>query len=292
MKTPTLALAAALLALAPAAQAQSTFVSVKVTRDYTLGPRAGERTTLTVTANGAVSLELRLAGATCSTTTRATVDELRAVRAAFRAARTSSLPKTIVDLSELKAVASQRLEALLPSGKRTSCASDLGRYGSFRPRLAPLVQALDAVAARLEPVLRAPFRSITVTTRATGGPTPDATSVVALQADRSARLERRLPGEGPRTAEGQATAVELERVVAALRDARLSTVPDGFILDPHELHTLSRVELRVVLQDGTTRTISAKRGLYGPHRLAPLVDAVEALARRLATTGLTGAVGD
>lgn len=296
MKLAALAVTAALLALAPAAQAQTAFRTVKVTRDYTSGPRAGTRTSLSVAMNGAVTFTLRDATGARSTTSQATPAQLLAVRAAFRGALVSTLPQTIVDLTELQSVASQELESfILPTNQRKVCRSDLGRYGSFRGRVEPLVRALDALALEPEARLRAGFRSIALVTRATAGPTIGATSRVALGADRAARLERRLPGAGLRTDEGQATPAELERVAAALRDARLATVPDGFVLDPRELLTLSRVELQVVLLDGTTRTISARRGLYGPHRLASLVDAVEAIGERLATTstgGLTGGVPD
>ncbi len=289
MKLAALAVTAALVALAPMAQAQTAFRTVKVTRDYTSGPRTGTRTSLTVAMNGAVTFTLRDAAGTRSTSSRATPAQLLAVRAAFRGALVATLPVMIVELTELQSVASQELESfVLPSNKRTVCRSDLGQYGSFRGRVEPLVKALDALAVEPEALLRAGFRSITLTTRTTTGPTPGASSVVALQADRAARLERRQP---LRTNDGQATPAELGRVVAALRDAKLHTIPDGFVLDPHSLLTLSRVELQVVLLDGTTRTISAKRGLYGPHRLAALVDAVEAIGKRLATTSTTGLTG-
>ncbi len=287
---------ALVLLTATAAVAQELeFKSVTLTKELA-GERKGRVVALTLEGRGAATVHVREPdGKTRSTTGVATQVELTAARRAYRAAHVDELPGHIVvfDASAVDADAEEgslRLQSTLPDGRATSCFAELGRYDSYAPRLEPLIAALDAIGRRLVSEARAGFQQVTYVTRATGGPTPGATSSLSLTSTRSARLERRLPGAPVKLVQGEATAEELRRVAAAL-DA-VASVPAGPVADPRGGESVAQVVLMIAGADGKQRTITVRRDFYGDHpALAELVLALEAIAKRLASTSASP-VGD
>ena len=289
----------ALLALtATAAVAQELeFKSVTLTKELA-GDRKGRQVTLTLESKGAASLRVREADGKVRTASGvATQVELTAVRRAYRAAHVDQLPQHILafdatTVDEDAEEGSLRLQSTLPDDRTTSTTADIGRYDEYAPRIVPIVAAMDAIVRRLAAGAQHAFQQVTYTTRATGGPTPGATSALNLASKGGARLERRLPGTPPKVATGEATGDELKRVAATLEAVDLASIPAGLISDPRAGQSVTLVFLTVVGADGTSRVINARRGLYGDHpRLAGLVDALEAIAQRLASTSPVGDLG-
>lgn len=281
------------LLTATAAVAQELdFTSVTITKELR-GERKGRVVTVTLEGRGRASVRVHeVSGEVRTMTGPATRSELTAVRRAYRAADVAALPQHILafDASAVDEDAEEgslRLQSILPDGRATSTTADLGQYDDYAARIEPVVTALEQLERRFVCELHGGFRSIELDTRAAGGPTPGATSAFGVRAPGEARLDRRLPGAPPSTVDGVATTAELERVVAALGAVDLARIPDGHIVDPRAAESVAEVRLVIVLADGTVRSISARRGLYGKHRLAPLVDALEAIASRMAKTGGT-----
>jgi hypothetical protein len=296
MKLPLFTLGA-LLALAPAALAQpaSAFRTVSVTKEYTNGPRAGTKSVLTISTNGVVNYTIRdAAGEARGAINQATPDQLLAVRRAFRNARVTTLPASIFDPSELMTVGSVCLESVLPNGARKTTRAQLELYAGYRDRVRPLVDALDVLEARLEPQVRAGFRSIKLTTRMTSGPDAGRVSVLNLGASSRATFELKTPAGSIIPIAANASRAELERVISAFATAgEVRAIPDGFIFDPSELATFGEIELEIVLASGKKRTIKALLGLYGGHDLRDLVDALGAIEHRFegASIGVIGVLG-
>lgn len=295
-----LPLALVLLTAATAVAQELEFKSITLTKELA-GARKGRVVTMTLEAGGAATVQLREPGGkTRSATGVATQVELTRARRAYRAAHVDELPGHIVVLDgpavdEDAEEGSLRLQSTLPDGRATSCTAELGRYDQYAARIEPIVVALDAIGRRLVSEARAGFQQVTLMTRATGGPTPGAMSSLNVSSTRGARLERRLPGAPVKLAEGEATAAELERVAAALE--AVASVPAGPISDARGAESVTQVTVVIVGQDGAPRAITARRGAYGAHpRLAELVDALEAIAKRLASSpspvgDLGGALG-
>lgn len=297
MKLLPLALVA-LTATAAVAQ-ELEFQSITLTKELA-GTRAGRKVSMTLEGRGAATLRVREADGKVRTASGvATPVELTAVRRAFRAARVDELPQHIIafdatTVDEDAEEGSLRLQSTLPDGRATSTTADIGQYDSYEGRIVPIVVAMDAIGRRLVSEVRAGFQQVTCVTRATGGPTPGATSSLNLVSTGAARLDRRAPGGQPRSTTGQATADELKRVAAALEAVDLASLPDGAIADPRGGESIAHVVLVVVGKDGRSRSINARRGFYGDHpALGELVLALEAIAKRLASTSTsTSPVGE
>lgn len=276
------------------------FTRLEATSTYTNGLRAGTRSRVAIDPSGAIELELVAAdGVSRSARNEATPEQLEAVLSAFQQARFTELPAAIFDPSEIVSVGSVRLEAQLPDGAAHRVEAGLGLYAGFAGRLRPLVDALGALEARLEPQALSGFRSITLTTRYTAGPRAGTTSVLQLGASRRARFALDAGDTGIVPIAAEASPAEQERVIAGFAAAKVGSIPDGFIFDPRELLAVGEVELEVVLADGSHKSISAVMGLYGKHDLRGLIAALQAIASRFeagslsvpASGGLAGAVG-
>jgi hypothetical protein len=285
----------ALLALAPVASAQATFRTVEMTKEYTNGPRAGTQSTLKIAVNGAVSLAIRDAsGATRSANNQATPEQLRAVRDAFRAAEVGTLPGSIFDANELLTVGSVKLTSTLTTGGRKTTSAKISLYAAYSARVRPLVDALGVLETRLEPQVRAGFRSITLTTRTVRGPEEGRESVLSLGASSRATFELSTPAGSIIPIAAEASRAELDRVIAAFKAAGVASIPDGYIVDGREILTYQELELVIVMADGSSKSFSARKahyGLFGAHRsLEELGAALDVIAARFegASIGIIG----
>lgn len=106
---------------------------------------------------------------------------------------------------------------------------------------------------------------------------------IVLQADGKAQLLRSSPTARYMPIDGAATAAELQAVVAAFRAADVATLP-ATIDDPNVyIVAPTKVALESTVGGQTHRT-EASLGVYDPYdaRVRPLVDALRAIATRLA----------
>lgn len=212
----------------------------------------------------------------------ATAQELDDLARALRAADVTGLPARIPPPSPAPAGASQ-FRLLVEGGALAHETRALaGFYGQHRDRIGQINAAIDAIAQRVE---RQPPPGAFSTLSFSLTKQPGSRGVsLSLSADGRAVVQRTLPAALIAPVHGQATAAELDAVAAALRGARVESLPDQLPV-PTYIMAGDTFSLTVSSDDPAL----AGRVEGDPHylqgheaRLRPLLAALEAVVERIA----------
>lgn len=235
---------------------------------------------------------------------QATADELASLVDAVRQARMRGVPRRIPGIPSLDP---RHFSLSVESGDEAlagAAAGEVGRYGEFADQLRPLLAAVLEIGTRVgsapvvevtEDAVDTPFDTVTLTYQEHDGA---GTWEYVVVIDGSGKVEVREDHPaadvgGPTV--GRLTDAELDALAAAVREARLSEVPQRIPGVP----SLNPEEFRIAVgssDPALAGATSGERGRYGAFeaQLRPLIAAIVKLKQRVATEpqeGMTGALG-
>jgi hypothetical protein len=208
----------------------------------------------------------------------ATVQELRALSDALRAADFASIP---ADITPSSIPVGGRLYTLTVDGATPHAVrAAWGLEGAYAARLRLVHDAIDAIFQR---VITPPAPFSVLTFDLTKGLTSHGASLFLMQ-DGSATVQRTQPNALIAPVHGQLTAAELDAVRTAVKDARLASIPESL---PTPIHIVAGDTFTVEVASDDAALAGKTRGEPGylqqyDARLRPLLDACTAIIDRIA----------
>ncbi len=242
----------------------------------TSNPQRGTSETIEVKASGEARLLRTSKNAKFAPIVgRATKLELIRIKYMLLGARLETLPPQIPSF-HFGPARPMTLEAKVGT-KTYQTKADYDHYGSFDSRVRPLVRALRAVANRLKSPPPS-FKKIVYTYRK---PLTQYTSVLTLKSDGKVEVLRSSPTARYAPVSGHATAAELKALRAAFAKARVKTLPKT-IPDPRKFKMPPANFVVASTIGSKTYETAANVDWFGKwKRLEPLVDALDALSKRI-----------
>lgn len=208
----------------------------------------------------------------------ATVQELRALGDALRAADFENIPPDITPASV--PVGGSLFTIEVDGATPHSVEGAVGHEGAYRSRLKLVNDAIDAIFQR---VVTPPAPFSVLTFDSTKGLTSHGASLFLMQ-DGSATVQRTRPNALIAPVHGQATAAELDLVRDAVRGARLASIPTQL---PTPIHIVAGDTFRVEVASDDAALAGSTQGepqylQQYDARLRPLIEACTAIIDRLA----------
>lgn len=242
---------------------------------------------VTVGRDRAVRLVTRSGGGATPRTFdgRATEAEVAALRDALAAARLDQIPTNLAPASA--PLGAERFTIDVRGGPSPRTIEGVkGFEGQYAQRLGHVFDAAEAIAARVERDASRAFQSLSYSRTRNPG---QRSAGLTLAPSGEATVLRSSPVAKYAPVTGTATAAELDAVDAALRAARLSTIPSNLPV-PTYIMAGDTFRLEVAsAQPANRNTIEGDPEVLGAFeaRLGPVLAALEAIVERLAPSGPT-----